>query len=115
MVQNLLGRIAAAVASFIWPPANKLWNPFFKQLAKFGRSPDAIIGNVLGVAVGASVNHAHSTVNAIDFYLDDERKTERGHIIQLVQNNDNESDKLLLGYVSEAMRMQQVDFIFKLF
>ncbi|KAF8886703.1 hypothetical protein CPB84DRAFT_1850044 [Gymnopilus junonius] len=76
------------------------------RLAASGRSTDAIIGNVLGVAVGASVNHAHGAINAVDFYLDDERKTEREHIIQLVQNNDSESDALLLGYVSEAMRLR---------
>ena len=100
----MVDRLALNVTSFLWPPTKKPWYSFFKRLAESGSSTDAIVGNVLGVAVGASVNHAHGTVNAVDFYLDDERRVEREHIVQLVHNNDIESDALLLGYVSEAMR-----------
>jgi len=98
--------LAAEILSIVHPPKKNLWYPFFNRLAATGRPADQIIGNVLGIAVGSSVNHAHGTVNAIDFYLDDERKTEREHIIQLVQHNSDENDALLLGYVNEAMRLR---------
>lgn len=63
------------------------------------------IGNILGVGVGASVNHGHAAVNVIDFYLDDARMNlERDRIVQLVKYNDADRDALLLGYISEAMR-----------
>jgi hypothetical protein len=64
-----------------------------------------LLGNILGVAVGASVNYAQAAVHVIDFYLDDAREKERSHIIQLVNSQDAESTELLRGYVCEAMRM----------
>src|SRR6266581_3120529 len=90
--------------SFIWPPNNNLWYPFLNRMAATGKPIDQLVGNILGVAVGASVNHAHAAINVVDFYLDDARKEERDHIVQLVKYNDADSDALLLGYVSEAMR-----------
>ncbi|KAF8901487.1 heme peroxidase [Gymnopilus junonius] len=103
---NLLGRVALNVSSFIWPPTNKPWYAFLQRLTESGRSLDDIIGQIMGLAVGASVNHGHATVNVIDFYLDDERKAERDQIVQLIQHNDAECDALLLGYVNEAMRLR---------
>ncbi|PPQ85481.1 hypothetical protein CVT25_006638 [Psilocybe cyanescens] len=103
---NVLGRVAASVASFIWPANEKPWFPFLQRFAASGRPIDQLIGNLLGIAVGASVNHAHATVNVVDFYLDDKRKAERDQIVQLVKRNDKDSAALLLGYVSEAMRLQ---------
>ncbi|KDR77934.1 hypothetical protein GALMADRAFT_244901 [Galerina marginata CBS 339.88] len=98
--------LLAEAASFVHPVSDKPWYGFFNRLAATGRAQDQIIGNVLGIAVGASVNHAHATVNAIDFYLDDERKSERDNIVQLVQHNSSANDALLLGYVNEAMRLR---------
>jgi hypothetical protein len=103
---NVLGRVALSISSYFWPPTDKLWYPFLSRLAASGRPIDEIIGEILGVAVGASVNHGHATVNVVDFYLDDARKEERAHIVELVKHNDNDSNALLLGYVSEAMRLQ---------
>jgi len=66
---------------------------------------DELLGNILGVAVGASVNYAQASVHVIDFYLDDARAKEREHIVQLSNGEGSESAELLRGYVCEAMRM----------
>ena len=96
------------ITSYIWPPTDKPWYPFLSRLAASGRPIDEMVGEILGVSVGASTNHAHATINVIDFYLADERKAEREHIIELVRQGDGKRDKdadeLLLGYVNEAMR-----------
>jgi linoleate 10R-lipoxygenase len=65
---------------------------------------DELLGNILGIAVGACVNWAQAAVQVVDFYLDDERKAEREQIIKLVNKTDNASNELLRGYVREAMR-----------
>ncbi|PPQ84052.1 hypothetical protein CVT26_013955, partial [Gymnopilus dilepis] len=103
---NVLGRVAASVVSFFWPPQDKPWYPFLSRLAQSGRPLDEILGEILGIAVGASVNHGHALVNVVDFYLDDARKAEREHIVELVKHNDAECQALLWGYVNEAMRLQ---------
>jgi linoleate 10R-lipoxygenase len=66
---------------------------------------DELIGNILGVAVGSSVNYAQASVHVIDFYLDDAREKERKHIVQLCSSQDAQSAELLVGYVREGMRM----------
>jgi len=82
-------------------------------MAATGKPIDQLVGNILSVAVGASVNHGHAAVNVVDFYLDDARKKERDHIVHLVKFNDADSDALLLGYVSEAMRASaDISFFF---
>ena len=72
---------------------------------------DELLGNVLGVAVGASVNYAQAAVHVIDFYLDDAQEKERNHIIQLVNGEDNDNGELLRGYVREAMRKIERYFV----
>jgi len=99
-----LGRLTYNISSFFWPSKDKPWYPFLNRLAETGRPLDELIGNILGVTVGASTNHAHATINVIDFYLDDARKKERAHIAQLIEKPDSESEALLFGYVCEAMR-----------
>jgi hypothetical protein len=74
------------------------------KLTETGRPIDELLGNILGVAVGASVNYAQASVHVIDFYLDDAREKERKHIVQLCNSKDAQSAELLLGYVREAMR-----------
>ncbi|KAG6852246.1 hypothetical protein C0991_001607, partial [Blastosporella zonata] len=103
---SVLGKVVSAVTSLIWSPKNQPWFPFLSRLAATGRPLDAILGNILGVAVGASVNWAHGAVNVIDFYLDDARAKEKQHIIDLVNTKGPGSDELLRGYVSEGMRLR---------
>jgi len=103
-VQNVIGRIAASVGAFFSSPTAKTSYPFLSKLTETGRPLDELVGNIIGVAVGASVNHAQAAVNVIDFYLDDSRTSERKHIVELVHNTDSAATALLRGYVSEAMR-----------
>jgi linoleate 10R-lipoxygenase len=75
------------------------------RLVETGRPLDELVGCILGIAVGSSVNLAQAAVHVIDFYLEDAQEKERIHIIQLCNSNDAQSAELLLGYVCEAMRM----------
>ncbi|KAG5648767.1 hypothetical protein DXG03_000115 [Asterophora parasitica] len=103
---GILGKLAAGAASYFWPADAKPYYAFLSRLAATGRPLDELLGNILGVAVGASVNWAHGAVNVINFYLDDARAKERQHIIELAKKNDAASAALLRGYVSEAMRLK---------
>jgi len=103
---NFLGGIAARVGSFLRSPEQKPCYPFLSKLVKSGRPLNELLGNIIGVAVGASVNYAQSAVHVIDFYLDDTREKERKHIIELSNRKDTQSAELLQGYVCEAMRLR---------
>ena len=94
----------ARAATCIWPPTTKPSDPFLSKMAKTGRPIDELLGLILGLAVGSTVNFSVAAVQAIDFYLDDERAKEREEIVQLVHRTDDESASLLRGYVREAMR-----------
>ncbi|KAJ8693858.1 hypothetical protein PTI98_008811 [Pleurotus ostreatus] len=103
-VPNAVGRLLAGAKSYIWPESDKPWYPFLSDLASTGRSLDALVGNIIGLAVGSSVNFAQGAVHVVDFYLDDARAKERNEIIRLAQKDDAQSTELLQGYVREAMR-----------
>ncbi|KAG6815996.1 hypothetical protein H0H87_009602, partial [Tephrocybe sp. NHM501043] len=103
---TVLGKIASAATSLIWSPKNEPWFPFLSRLAATGRPIDELIGNIVAVAAGSSVTWAHAATNVIDFYLSDARTKEREHIIELVHSKGPDSDTLLRGYVSEAMRLK---------
>jgi linoleate 10R-lipoxygenase len=109
-IQNFLVGIAARVRSFFRPPQDRPCYPFLSKLAETGRPLDQLVGNILGVAVGASVNYAQAAVHVIDFYFDDAREKERKHIIELSNSKDAKSDELLRGYVCEAMRTSRSRF-----
>jgi hypothetical protein len=74
------------------------------RLAETNRPADELVGCILGIAVGSSVNLAQAAVHVIDFYLEDAQEKERKHIIQLCNSNDAQSAELLRGYVCEGMR-----------
>ncbi|KAF4623505.1 hypothetical protein D9613_002388 [Agrocybe pediades] len=108
--------LASGISSFLHPNAPpKYADSLFGRLGATGRPVDELIGNLMGIAVGASVNHGHATVNVVDFYLDPERQAEKDEIIKLVKKGDAKSDALLLGYVNEAMRLRpQFDGLWRL-
>jgi hypothetical protein len=105
-VPNAVGRAVATASSYIWPASEKPNYPFHSALASTGRPLDHLVGNIIGIAVGGSVNHGQGTINVVDFYLDEERAQERKHIIQLAHQTDKASTELLRGYVREAMRFR---------
>ncbi|KAG6916804.1 hypothetical protein DXG01_005269 [Tephrocybe rancida] len=106
VIQNFIGKIVASVASWIWPATKKPCYPFLSSLTATGRPIDELLGNILGVAVGACVNYAQAAVNVIGFYLDDARAEERKAIVELVNSKGAQTDALLRGYVCEAMRLK---------
>ncbi|KAF5372318.1 hypothetical protein D9615_009241 [Tricholomella constricta] len=105
-VPNFIGSLAAKAAAFLWPIKDKPSYAFLRRMAAAGRPFDAMLGNIMGIGIGASVNHAHAAVQVINFYLEDEQEKERSHIFELVQNSDDQSTELLRGYVREAMRLR---------
>jgi len=102
---SYLGSLAARAANVFSSPKAKESYPFLSKLAATGRPLDELLGNILGVAVGACVNFAHAAVHVIDFYMADSHAKERAEISRLALANDANSDGLLRGYVREAMRL----------
>ena len=113
-MQNFIGRVVARIGALFNSPTQKASYPFLSKLAETGRPIDQLIGNILGVAVGACVNYAQAAVNVIDFYLDDARAAERKHIAELVHSTDSSAEVLLRGYVCEAMRTFKPTLLFTL-
>jgi len=105
-VPNFFGSLAAKAASILWPVTNKPSYPFLSRMAASGLPFDVVLGNMMGVGVGASVNHAHAAIQVVNFYLEDEQEKERSQILQLVQSSDSKSTELLYGYVREGMRLR---------
>ncbi|KAG5638617.1 hypothetical protein H0H81_011507 [Sphagnurus paluster] len=105
-VLNLLGSLLAREASFLAQVKNKPSYPFMSRMAASGRPFEAMLGNILGIGVGAAVNHAHAAIHVIDFYLEEEHDKERRQIVELVQKSDPDSTELLRGYVREALRLK---------
>ncbi|KAJ7894889.1 heme peroxidase [Mycena olivaceomarginata] len=118
---NALVKFLSRFSSYLWPQSGKPWYPFMSRLAATGRPMNELVANVMGIAVGSSVNYAQgacfalrtcisgsenstAAVHVIDFYLDDARQHERAQILKLVHLNDEKSTDLLRGYVREAMR-----------
>ncbi|KAL0959662.1 hypothetical protein HGRIS_011364 [Hohenbuehelia grisea] len=102
---SIIGRVVAKASSYIWPQADKPCHPFLSDVASTGRPLDELLGNVLGVAVGSSINFSQAVAHVVSFYLDDARSKERAAITQLSQNTDPQSTELLQGYVREALRL----------
>ncbi|KAK7458169.1 hypothetical protein VKT23_010077 [Stygiomarasmius scandens] len=78
---------------------------FLSKLAEKGRTWDQIVASAMSIGTGSSVNFAQAAVHVIDFYMDDERASERAKIIELAQKTDEASFELLRGYVREGMRL----------
>ncbi|KAH8099451.1 heme peroxidase [Cristinia sonorae] len=102
---NPIVGLFSAVSNIIWPASKKPCYPFLSNLAQSGRPIDELVGNVIGLAVGSSVNYAQAVAQVVDFYLDDERAAERADIISLCRKNDAASLEKLRGYVREGQRL----------
>ncbi|KAF8595652.1 heme peroxidase, partial [Ceratobasidium sp. AG-I] len=83
-------------------PLCKEW---LKKLISSGRPTNDLVGIVIGLLVGSSVNYAQGVAHTVDFYLRKDRTTERKHIVELCTGNDPNSKKLLVGYYREAARL----------
>lgn len=102
--QNFIVRQATTVASILQSSSQRLAFPLATKLTATGRENCEIASNVLDIAVSTSINQAYSIARMIDLYLDDDRTVAKEHIIDLVKNDTEESNALLKGYVSEALR-----------
>ncbi|KAH7106072.1 heme peroxidase [Auriculariales sp. MPI-PUGE-AT-0066] len=80
---------------------------FLKNLVKMNTNATAeeLAYTVLGTMVASVPNYGQAAAHVINFYLDEARKAEKEHICRLALRVDDESDKLLTGYVLEALRL----------
>ncbi|KDN41575.1 hypothetical protein RSAG8_07376, partial [Rhizoctonia solani AG-8 WAC10335] len=78
---------------------------FHKALLASKKPINDLVAMICGMLVGSTVNFAQATSHMVDFYMDDARKKEREHLIQLATKNDPESIQLLIGYYREAARL----------
>ncbi|KAF5365312.1 hypothetical protein D9758_005455 [Tetrapyrgos nigripes] len=101
----LLGAVSAVTSTVAGIFSNQPYAPFLQRLASTGRPINELVANVVGLAVGSSVNYAQAAVHVIDFYFDDARAAERAKIIALAQATDSASTETLRGYVREGMRL----------
>ncbi|KAL4246542.1 hypothetical protein ABKN59_008749 [Abortiporus biennis] len=102
--QNLISGLANLNQKILSTGTSKPSDPFLQRLAQTNRPMVELCAQVIGLAVGSSVNFAQSAVQVIDFYLDDARAAERAEIIRLCGLNDDASHELLMGYAREGQR-----------
>lgn len=58
MYQNMIVGLVAHVASYFYTPPEKPYVAFLRKLAESGKGLDAVVANVIGLAIGSSVNYA---------------------------------------------------------
>jgi len=97
---GIIGLVAGKIAE------QKSSYQFQSQIAASKRPIDELLGCILGLGVGASVNFAQSAVHVVNLYLENGREKERQQIIQLANSNDARSLELLRGYTREGMRLR---------
>ena len=73
-----------------------------RRLAEAKRPTSEVVAEVVGLAVGSSVNYAQSLAQVVDFYLDAARAKELAEIKVLITKTDAQSAERLRGYVREA-------------
>ena len=77
----------------IWPvDAKKPYHDFLAALKASDRPTDAIIGQVIGLAVGGSMIFAQSVSQVVAFYMDDARATERAEIVRLANADGDDAN-----------------------
>ncbi|THV00227.1 heme peroxidase [Dendrothele bispora CBS 962.96] len=95
--------IGKAFTSFV--AGGKESTAFLSRLAEKGRTWDQIVASAMSIGNGSSVNLAQAAVHVVDFYMDDERSSERAKIISLASRSDLGAFETLCGYVREGMRL----------
>lgn len=103
-MQNPITGLFNAVSSIFWPN-HKPCHSFLAKLAQSGRPTRELIAEVIGLAVGSSVNYAQAVAQVVDFYLDPARAADLVEIKKLIPKTDPTSAELLRGYVREAQSM----------
>ncbi|KAK0439191.1 heme peroxidase [Armillaria borealis] len=102
---NVVVGVFTKLKETIWPSSRQDCPSFLTNLTASGRPMRDLAANVIGLAVGSSVNYAQAVSHIVDFYLDDSRAAERAALIAVCKRNDAKSSELLKGYVREAMRL----------
>jgi len=102
---NVVVGVFTKLKETIWPSSRQDCPSFLTNLTASGRPMRDLAANVIGLAVGSSVNYSQAVSHIVDFYLDDSRATERAALIAVCKRNDAKSSELLKGYVREAMRL----------
>lgn len=62
-LQNPITGIFSKVSSLFWPGDEKLCYPFLAKLAASGRPMRELVAQVVGLAVGSSVNYSQGKVS----------------------------------------------------
>ncbi|KZV98733.1 heme peroxidase [Exidia glandulosa HHB12029] len=68
-------------------------------------SLDELAYTVLGTVVASVPNYGQAAAHVINFYLEEKHRAQKEHICRLALRVDDESDRLLTGYVLEALRL----------
>ncbi|KAF9257871.1 heme peroxidase [Marasmius fiardii PR-910] len=113
---GVISTVTSTVAGLLQGEDDRPHAPFLQRLAETGRPINELVANVIGLAIGSSVNYAQGgspsgfsfawpAVHVIDFYFDDQRAAERAQIVSLAKATDATSLGNLRGYVREAMRL----------
>jgi len=102
-----------AIESALFPTDEKVCHAFLKRLVDGAAAPgksraEALretTANVIGLAVGSSVNYSQAAAQVVDFYLDPARAGDLQNIKQIIAEDTPKNAELLRGYVREAMRL----------
>ncbi|CAG8445221.1 1573_t:CDS:1 [Acaulospora colombiana] len=87
------------------PQARRLMQSLMDQYEK---NSDLATWNLLGTISGGVTLMAQAASQIVDFYLRPENESHLKEIRKLVNNNDEESENLILGYILEALRFYPV-------
>jgi len=80
---------------------------FLRRLcnANTNATTEQLAYSVLGVIAGLVPSYGQAAAHIINFYLNDEHKAARDHMVELAKRMDDESTALLTGYCLEALRL----------
>ncbi|KZT00985.1 heme peroxidase [Laetiporus sulphureus 93-53] len=107
IIQQSINEAAPKIAINPFIGQKKECAPFLSRLAASGRPIDELVGCVIGLAVGSSVNFAQAAAQVVDFYLREDRQKECAALITacMAPDSDKNAMELVRGYVREGMRL----------